>query len=500
MNRSNSSQPIKSTVSRKRIILAAIIFLAALLLMALPFYQPGDVSYVFLLVGRFHPLVLHFPIVLIILALILELLRRFNMLKKADVVITIILVAAAITSIIAITSGYLLYASGDYSGRLPEQHFWIGVITGASILLTTAFFFLYRSFSTFYSFYLVGLFISNVAVAYASHLGGSLTHGEDYLTEYLPLIGGRNGIDRIKPESEMKVYEDMLVPVFEAKCMSCHNHNRAKGEFSMVSFEDFIKGGESGNAGVIPGNADSSEVYRRLLLPEEDDDRMPPKGKTPLTNAEMQLLKFWISSGAHKEVLVRDIRKDSNVNIVVKTILPELKRYRVKQQIARLKNLRLKRDLDTLSRQLNIIIKPDSTEEENLYTVAMKFPPAPFTNQQFRELAPYANVFSKLSLVSSGIEDDGLYYIGQMSNVKSLYLQKTKLNGTGLVHLRNLDKLEVLNLSFTKIDDKAALELLNIPNLREVYLFQTNTSKEVIKALKEYKPSLNILIEEGPYF
>jgi hypothetical protein len=214
----------------------------------------------------------------------------------------------------------------------------------------------------------------------------------------------------------------------------------------------------------------------------------------------MQLLKFWITSGAHKEAFVRDIRRDSNVNIVVKTILPELKRYRVKQQIARLKNLRLKRDLDMLSRQLNIIIKPDTTEEDNLYTVAMRFPPAPFTNQQFRELAPYANVFSKLSLVSSGIEDDGLYYIGQMSNVKSLYLQKTKLNGSGLVHLRNLDKLEVLNLSFTKIDDKAALELLNIPNLREVYLFQTNTSKEVIKALKEYKPSLNILIEEGPYF
>ena len=126
---------------KKITLLAAIIFLAALLMMALPFYQPGDVSYVFLLVGRFHPLVLHFPIVLIILALILELLRRFNMLKKADVVITIILVAAAITSVIAITSGYLLYASGDYSGSLPEQHFWIGVITGASILLTTAFFF-----------------------------------------------------------------------------------------------------------------------------------------------------------------------------------------------------------------------------------------------------------------------------------------------------------------------------------------------------------------------
>ena len=104
-----------------------------------------------------------------------------------------------------------------------------------------------------------------------------------------------------------------------------------------------------------------------------------------------------------------------------------------------------------------------------------------------------------MSLVSSGIEDDGLYHIGQMGNVRELYLQKTNLNGTGLIYLTKLKQLEVLNLSYTKVDDKAALELLNIPNLREVYLFQTKVSPDVIKALQEYKPGLKILMEEGPY-
>jgi hypothetical protein len=130
----------------------------------------------------------------------------------------------------------------------------------------------------------------------------------------------------------------------------------------------------------------------------------------------------------------------------------------------------------------------------------MKFPPARLTNDQLRELAPFGEVFSKMSLVSSGIEDDGLYHIGQMSNLKALYLQKTNLNGTGLIYLTNLKQLEVLNLSYTKIDDKSALELLKIPNLREVYLFQTKASPDVIKALQEYKPALKILMEEGPYF
>ncbi len=129
----------------------------------------------------------------------------------------------------------------------------------------------------------------------------------------------------------------------------------------------------------------------------------------------------------------------------------------------------------------------------------MKFPPALFTNDQLHELVPFAGVFSKLSLVSSGIEDDGLYHISKMVNLKALYLQKTNLNGSGLTYLQHLQKLEVLNLSYTKIDDKALFELLKIPNLRKVYLFRTHTSAAVLKALKEYKPALEILMEEGPY-
>jgi uncharacterized membrane protein len=482
----------------KRIALAVSLLLPAFLILALPLYKPGDMPYLMLMIGRFHPVVLHFPIVLIILALILELLRRTKFIMKSDLVVTIVLIAAAVTTVVAIASGYLLYASGDYSGTLLRRHLWIGVITGVCILITVLLFFLFRH--TRYSMlYFIGLLTSNAAVAYTSHLGGALTHGEDYLTEYVPLIKAKQGDERIKPESQMTVYEDMIAPVFEAKCVSCHNESKAKGELSMAGYSNFLKKGESGIPAVIPGNADSSELYRRLLLPEEDEDRMPPKGKTPLTGAETELVRFWIASGAKTNLLVQNVRKDPDIHATVNTILPELKRYRRKMQIAKLKNEQLKRDLDTVARQLNIRIQTDTTADENFYTVAMKFPPAPFTNQQFRELAPYAAVFSKLSLVASGIEDDGLYYISHMTNLKALYLQKTKLNGSGLVYLKDLLNLEVLNLSYTQVDDKAVLDLLKIPALREVYLFQTKASPQVIKALQEYKPSLKILLEEGPY-
>ena len=482
-----------------RTALAVALFLPALMLLALPFYKPGDLPYLLLMIGRFHPVILHFPIVLIILAFILELLRKLKVLKTPDFVVLTILITAAITTVIAIASGFLLYASGDYSGELMQQHLWIGVITGACILMTVAFYFIYRNAAKFYPLYAAGLLLSNGAVAYTSHLGGSITHGEDYLTEYLPMIGSREDTVKIKPESEMLVYEDMIVPVFEAKCLGCHNDNRSKGEFSMVSIQHILKGGESGNPGIVAGMADSSELYKRLILPEDDDDRMPPKGKTPLTLPETNLVKFWIQQGAEMDMRVEELRRDSGSNVMVSHILPELKRYRRKQQIARIKAEQLKHSLDTVARQLNISIRRDTSAEDNFYMVAMKFPPARLTNDQFRELAPFGDVFSKMSLVSSGIEDDGLYHIGKMVNLKELYLQKTNLNGSGLIYLQNLKQLEVLNLSYTKIDDKAVLELLKIPNLREVYLFQTKASADVVKALQEYKPTLRILMEEGPY-
>ena len=98
----------------------------------------------------------------------------------------------------------------------------------------------------------------------------------------------------------------------------------------------------------------------------------------------------------------------------------------------------LQQELESVATALSVIIKSDSTSDEGYFTIGMSFPPAPFTNEQFKVLHPYAAVFSKASLVSSGIDDAGLYYIGQMSNLEKLYLQKTKLDGSGLVYLQKL--------------------------------------------------------------
>ena len=412
----------------------------------------------------------------------------------------ILLVAASLTTLLSVGAGFFLFASGDYAGKLMEQHYWAGILTGFIIFTTAGLFLLFLSTDRFYGVYLIALIVANIGIGLTSHLGGSITHGQDYLTEHLAVIMNASDTHEQKSEAEMLVYEDMIAPIFEAKCISCHNTQKAKGSFLMTSYENLNKPGESNSPSITPESPEKSEVYNRIILPEDHDDHMPPQGKSPLTADEISLLKYWIESGAKPDLHVNEAKKVDTVSLLIEGLLPNLSRYRRTAQISSLKMKVLEQELDAIAMTLAISIKKDSLSDEDHFTIAMKFPPAPLTNDQFSLLHPYLEVFSKASLVSSGIDDDGLYYVGQMVNLEKLFLQKTKLDGSGIIYLQNLPRLRVLNLSFTQVDDKSAIDLLKIPNLEEVYLYQTNTSKQVVEALQQNKPGLKIYLQEGPYF
>ena len=180
---------MKNTIPRfRRPAFIVILFLTGGLLLSLPFYRPGEVPFFFLFLGRFHPFILHFPIVLIVLALLFELAKQYSFIKVGENVVLALLIAAALSTVVSIAAGFFLFASGDYSGNLMEQHFWAGAITGAVVFATVALYFLYRGDQRYYSLYFTGLLLSNMTVGYASHLGGSITHGREYLTEHLGMM------------------------------------------------------------------------------------------------------------------------------------------------------------------------------------------------------------------------------------------------------------------------------------------------------------------------
>ncbi|MEQ8533917.1 MAG: c-type cytochrome domain-containing protein, partial [Imperialibacter sp.] len=384
------------------------------------------------------------------------------------------------------------------SGELMEQHFWGATVSGAGVFFAIGLYLLSQRFQPIYPFYIGLLVLTNLSIGFTGHIGGSITHGKDYLTEYVPLIFQDEPAGN-KTVEEMLVYDDMISPIFQAKCMSCHNQSRSKGGLTMSSLQSIAKGGDSGLALITPEDLEQSELFNRVTLPADHDDVMPPEGQSPMSEQEIELLKYWITSGASPEQKVTALQAQPEIASVTNELLPQLARYRRKQAIAELKLKEVTDELVTLGKKLNLAIEPDSLEP-GLFSLRVKFPPAPFSNDQFRELAPYNDAFSRLSIVSSSINDDGLYHISQMTNVKKLFLQKTNIDGSGFIYLMQMPNLETLNLSFTKVDDKVALDLLKFPSLKEVYLLGTKCTPQVVEALRKNKPGLKILFEEGPYF
>jgi len=102
----------------------------------------------------------------------------------------------------------------------------------------------------------------------------------------LAMISASHAVDFIKD----------VQPIFESKCLECHNPNKVKGKLLMNTAANLLKGGESG-VGLIPGQPDKSLIVERLVLPKDHDDIMPPKGG-PLAANEINVIKQWISEGA----------------------------------------------------------------------------------------------------------------------------------------------------------------------------------------------------------
>lgn len=261
--------------------------------------------------GRLHPLIVHFPVALLIAALLLEaigLKKRNHELRKAT---NILLLTGAASAVMAVAFGWLLEAQDQYSGDLLTVHKWTGIATAilATLTLLIHHRMLLRNQWGLLSAYRTALVVTVLGVSLAGHFGASLTHGGDFLTSVLPW----NAVDDIprNPDFDLTVFTQTsgeltdtqiadlnleVRSIFAHNCYKCHSSAKTKGELRLDKKELAFKGGESGQV-ITPGHPEESEIIRRLLLPRDDEDAMPQKGKS-LTSQEIATLQFWIKSGA----------------------------------------------------------------------------------------------------------------------------------------------------------------------------------------------------------
>src|SRR5688572_28072518 len=86
-------------------------------------------------------------------------------------------------------------------------------------------------------------------------------------------------------------------PVINKYCITCHGGVRQKGGFSLLFREEAIAMTESGKRAIIPGDADNSEMVKRISL-NDPEERMPYR-HDPLSKKNINIIRRWINEGAH---------------------------------------------------------------------------------------------------------------------------------------------------------------------------------------------------------
>src|SRR4051794_27903309 len=94
-------------------------------------------------------------------------------------------------------------------------------------------------------------------------------------------------------------YYRQVRPILQANCQGCHQAAKSKGGYVMTDFKRLLAGGDSEGAAIVPNHPEQSAILK-MVTPQDGEIRMP-KGKTPLEESEVALLKTWIQQGAQDD-------------------------------------------------------------------------------------------------------------------------------------------------------------------------------------------------------
>mgnify|MGYP001823079574 FL=1 len=415
-------------------------------------------------IANLHPLVVHLPIGILIIGFLLELLYRNKPSDIANDIIQKVLFIGAISAIVSVGTGWLLGDNGGYDETLLFRHRWLSVVV---TVLAVVLYFVKKSNLVFAnSLYMPLYIVVLVLIGITGHYGGSMTHGEDFLFT-------DSSIKKVVIEDaeQANVYTDIIQPIFNNKCVSCHNPAKIKGGLLMDTKENLLAGGDSGSILDSSSQGQVSLFLQRLHLPLEDEDHMPPKGKVQPTSEELALMDWWmdhnhcfdcIAGTLDKSVKIQQLLEGLEEDTSPRALMAKDLQPVPKDWIAQLNNS-------------NIATYP-LAEGNPLLDVSL-YGRKDLSRKEFKALKKYAKHVVALNLGNSNFNDSLSESLKSFKNLTKLQLQKTAITDKTVDRLKKLEHLESLNLYGDSISNQALAAMEQLPNLKTVYLWQTNISQ-----------------------
>src|SRR5436190_15051539 len=441
------------------------------------------------LIGHFHPLLVHLPIGILLLAALFQLLALKPKYAALHAAISIALFWGMISAILSCITGYFLSLSGDYDDELIDRHTWFAIAT-ASISLIAYFF---HRWENEFAKWVILLMVPLIFIT--GHLGGSLTHGSDYLTKGFSKKDSlsEKEIKPIADVQEANAYADIIQPIFESKCYGCHNKSKKKGKLRLDEPEFILKGGKDGKV-IKPGNADESDMMKRLLLPRNEEDHMPPKEKPQLKDNEIALIHWWITTGATFDKKTKELDQPEKIKPILLSLQKEVKKIPPDVPQATTE----KADDKALQKlkQRGIVVLPVA-QNSNYLTVNFVTVDS-VTEKDIALLLPIKKQLVWLNLSGKKISDTLLASIAQLTSITRLQLDNTMITDRGLASLRLLINLQYLNIVGTKVTTNGIMQLKGLPKLQAIYIYKTFITASEWSTLKSNIP--NVTLDTGGYY
>lgn len=415
------------------------------------------IDFILPLIGRFHPILVHLPIGFLVFGVILI----FWAGEKYAIyspIIQLTFLLGGISAGLASISGFLQFQYEGYGWDTVQFHLILGIFT--TLLSVGLWFHLKKSAVSPARLKIKGAILLAI-LTLTGHLGGTITHGEDYFTEVLPpelqaFFGEASSTEPLELPAdnwkEVAFFTGAILPILDQNCKSCHNPKKLKGKLDLSSFNGIHKGGEDG-AILENGNAGESSLFARLILPEDHDDHMPPKDKRQPRKEEIELIKAWIESGSPEHAKLGE----TSINVS--------------------------------------LVEPFFKKDEKSFYPVVEVPTLPEdSTSKLRDSGFYAEVvkkdspFLKVSCINFPVFSDSDWSLLASAKEQIVYLDLTgtKITDAILEQVSSLPNLTVLKLNQTSIEGKSLDKLNQSHNLKLLYLNETNVNIGQLKALDEH--------------
>ena len=437
--------------------------------------------------GRFHSLVVHLPIGFIFLVIFFELYYGFLKKELNNKLVILSWFFCFLSSLFSSITGFLLSSRGHYIDENLFIHKTFGfILVGISLLSLLG-----RTSFLKFQLNFRNKSILNIAVIIllliTGHLGGNLTHGNEYLTEFSPIQIKNSEVDNrniYKNIDSIYIYKDLVSPIFDSKCISCHNKEIKRGELDMSSLVSLLKGGNSGKI-LDKTNPNQSELFKRITLPQENIKFMPSDGE-PTSYYEKNLILWWIENLSESDQLI----KPSEVSDKMKYVFNHLYSLDFEQKSwdkrLKLEKLESFKEIDPNKFEIKFI------SNQQKY-ISVKYLRENISTNDFEDLREINDHIVYFDIYNGQIGIEMIKNLLDFKNLVKLSLKDNLITDEGIKLISSLENIEVLNLIGTNVTEKSFDNFKTFKNLKRIYLWKSGVKNDQIKSFNQNQNKVTLI-------